>query len=70
MTDVSIAIYAPINIAIAGPHSTADADQINNVMIDQSAIQIAGIGGYGGHGNHASGGDVAMHILSDLHLIG
>ena len=68
--DVSVAIYAPINIAIAGPHSTADADQINNVLFDQSAVQIAGIGGHGGHGNLALGGDVAMHLLSDLHLIG
>jgi hypothetical protein len=70
LIDVNVAIYAPINIAIAGPHSTAEADQINNVHIDQSAIQIAGIGGNGGHGNLALGGDVAMHLLSDLHLIG
>ena len=39
LVDVSVAIYAPINIAIAGPHSTAEADQINNVHLDQSAIQ-------------------------------
>ncbi|MGY3620692.1 hypothetical protein [Bradyrhizobium sp. USDA 10063] len=70
LIDVSVAIYAPINIAIAGPHSTAEADQINNVHIDQSAVQIAGIGGNGGHDNLALGGDVAMHLLSDLHLIG
>jgi hypothetical protein len=70
LIDVSIAIYAPINIAVAGPHSTADAHQINNVLFDQSAVQIAGIGGDGGHGNVAMGGDVAMHLLSDLHLIG
>jgi hypothetical protein len=70
ITDVSVAIYAPINIAIAGANSTADADEINNVMFDQSAVQIAGIGGHGGHGNLALGGDVAMHLLSDLHLIG
>jgi hypothetical protein len=70
MTDVSVAVYAPINIAVAGPHSTAYADQINHVLIDQSAVQIAGIGGHGGHGNLALGGDVAMHLLSDLHLIG
>jgi hypothetical protein len=68
LIDVSIAIYAPINIAIAGPHSTAEADQINNVHFDQSAVQIAGIGGDGGHGNVALGGDFAMHLLSDLHL--
>ncbi len=70
LVDVSVAIYAPINIAVAGPHSTAEADQINNVQFDQSAIQIAGAGGDGGHGNFALGGDFAMHLLSDLHLIG
>jgi hypothetical protein len=68
MIDVSVAIYAPINIAIAGPHSTAEADQANNVHFDQSAVQIAGVGGGGGHGNVALGGDFAMHLLSDLHL--
>jgi hypothetical protein len=68
LIDVSIAIYAPINFAIAGPHSTAEADQTNNVHFDQSAVQIAGVGGDGGHGNVAVGGDLAMHLLSDLHL--
>ena len=68
--DVSVAIYAPINIAISGPHSTAGADQINNVLFDQHSIQLAGIGGHGGHGNLALGGDVATHLLSDLHLLG
>jgi hypothetical protein len=68
--DLNIAIYAPINIAVAGPNSTADAHQTNNVHFDQSAIQIAGIGGDGGHGNAAFGGDLAMHLLSDHHLLG
>ncbi|MBR0830137.1 hypothetical protein JQ596_31875 [Bradyrhizobium manausense] len=68
LIDVSVAVYAPINIAIAGPHSTAVADQVNNVHIDQSAVQIAGVGGDGGHGNLALGGDAA-HLLSDLHLV-
>ncbi|WP_245315340.1 hypothetical protein [Bradyrhizobium neotropicale] len=68
LVDVSVAIYTPINIAIAGPHSTAVADQVNNVHIDQSAVQIAGVGGDGGHGNLALGGDAA-HLLSDLHLV-
>ena len=67
LIDVSVAIYAPINIAIAGPHSTAEADQTNNVQFNQSAVQIAGAGGDGGHGNAAWGGDF-MHPLSDLHL--
>ena len=69
LIDVSVAIYAPINIAIAGPHATAEADQVNNVHIDQSATQIAGIGGDGGNSNLALGGDVAAHLLSDLHLL-
>src|SRR6266568_2582626 len=70
LVDLNIAIYAPINIAVAGFNSTADAHQTNNVQFDQSAIQIAGNGGDGGHGNAAFGGDFAMHMLSDLHLLG
>jgi hypothetical protein len=54
--DVSVAIYASINIAIAGPHSTAVADQTNDVQIDRRAVQIAGAGGDGGNGNLALGG--------------
>jgi len=69
MVDIDVAIYAPINIAVAGYNSTADAHQSNNVVFDQSAIQMAGIGGDGGHGNTAFGGDFAMHLLSDLHLL-
>ena len=69
LVDLNIAIYAPINIAVAGPNSTADAHQTNNVVFDQSATQIAGVGGDGGHGNGALGGDVAMHVLADHHLL-
>ena len=69
MVDVNVAIYAPINIAVAGYNSTAEAHQSNNVEFDQSTIQFAGIGGDGGHGNAALGGDFAMHLLSDLHLL-
>ncbi len=70
LVDLNIAIYAPINIAVAGPNSTADAHQTNNVQFDQSAIQIAGVGGDGGYGNAALGGDFAMHLLADHHLVG
>ena len=70
LIDLNIAIYAPINIAVAGPNSTADAHQTNNVHLDQSAVQIAGVGGDGGHGNTAFGGDFAMHVLADDHLLG
>jgi hypothetical protein len=69
LVDIDVAIYAPINIAIAGYNSTAEAYQSNNVQFDQSTIQIAGIGGDGGDGNTAFGGDFAMHLLSDLHLL-
>jgi hypothetical protein len=69
MVDIDVAIYAPINIAVAGYNSTAEAHQTNNVQFDQSAIQMAGIGGDGGHGNAAFGGDFAMQLLSDLHLL-
>jgi hypothetical protein len=69
MVDIDVAIYAPINIAVAGYNSTAEAHQTNNVQFDQSTIQMAGIGGDGGHGNDAFGGDFVMHLLSDLHLL-
>ena len=61
LVDINVAIYAPINIAVAGYNSTAEATQSNHVQFDQSAIQIAGVGGDGGHGNTALGGDLAMH---------
>src|SRR4029077_12932848 len=54
------------NIAVAGPNSSAHADQTNNVAIDQSAIQIAGTGGNGGDHNVAAGGDVSSGSGSDL----
>ncbi|KRR19766.1 hypothetical protein CQ14_38820 [Bradyrhizobium lablabi] len=69
IVDIDVAIYAPINIAVAGYNSTAEAHQSNHVQFDQSAIQIAGIGGDGGHGNVALGGDFATHLLADLHLL-
>ena len=69
LVDINVAIYAPINIAVAGYNSTAEAHQSNHVQFDQSAIQMAGIGGDGGHGNAALGGDLAMHLLADLHLL-
>ncbi len=51
---------------MAGAGGTAEATQSNTVEIDQSAIQIAGVGGNGGNGNAASGGDVSMSgILPD-----
>jgi len=66
IVDVSIAIFSPINIAIGAAGGSAEAHQTNNVIFDQGAVQIAGIGGNGGGfnlssdtiftGNHAGGG--------------
>ncbi|MBB3135365.1 hypothetical protein FHS26_003110 [Rhizobium pisi] len=66
MVDVSIAIFSPINIAVGAAGGSAEAHQTNNVIFDQGAVQIAGIGGNGGGfnlssdtiftGNHAGGG--------------
>jgi hypothetical protein len=69
LVDVDIAIYAPINIAVAGYNSTADAHQTNNVHFDQSATQIAGVGGDGGHNNLALVGDFALQLLADHHVL-
>ena len=60
MVHAPVAVYAPVNIAVAGYNSSAHADQTNNVVFDQSAIQMAGVGGDGGNGNAAIGGDVTV----------
>jgi hypothetical protein len=65
LIDVDVAIYAPINIAIAGYNSTADAVQSNHALFDQSAIQIAGLGGDGGNANLA----LALHAVAEHHLL-
>ena len=47
LIDLNIAIYAPINIAVAGPNSTADAHQTNNVLFDQRFHLGQRVGGLG-----------------------
>ena len=54
MIDVNVAIFSPINIAVAAAGGNADAHQTNNVIFDQGGTQIAGIGGNGGGFNLAS----------------
>jgi len=63
--DVDVAIYTPINIAVAGCSSTADAVQSNHALFDQSAIQIAGLGCDGGNANLA----LALHAVAEHHLL-
>ena len=67
LVNAPVVIYMPINIAIAGYNSTVDAHQTNNVSIDQSATQIAGIGGDGGSGNASIGGSVSASGFSNEH---
>lgn len=50
MVDVSIGYFHPINIAVPAG-GTADAQQIDHVLFDQHALQMAGVGGIGGEGN-------------------
>src|SRR5262245_8570694 len=64
IVNASFVLYHPINIAVAGPNSTAHAEQTNTVDIDQSAFQMAGVGGNGGDGNIALGGDVTSSLGS------
>ncbi len=60
LLDAPVVIYHPINIAMASFGGTAHAAQSNTVEIDQSSIQIAGVGGNGGNGNAAAGGELSM----------
>ena len=69
LADIDVAVYAPINIAVAGYHATADAHQVNDVVIDQSTLQIAGIGGHGGDHN-ISAGHGSLDFLDSAHLFG
>jgi len=69
LIDTSIAVYAPVNIAIAGYNSVADALQANHVHFDQSVMQMAALGRDGGDSNLAIGGDVASHFQPDHHLL-
>jgi hypothetical protein len=69
IADIDVAVYAPINIAVAGYRATADAHQVNDVVIDQSTLQIAGLGGHGGDHNLSAGHGVP-DFLDSVHLLG
>jgi len=63
LVDADLAVVAPVNVAIAGPNSSAVANQTNVLGIDQGATQIGGIGGDGGNGNIALGGDLGLALF-------
>ncbi|TCL64639.1 hypothetical protein [Rhizobium sp. BK251] len=62
----TLAVFVPSNAAIAGPHSSADAYQGNDALINQHAVEMAGMGGHGGSGNIAvdGGGESYNHAGS------
>jgi hypothetical protein len=51
----AVAVFNPVNIAVAGYDSHAQANQTNVAQVDQGATQIAGVGGHGGNANQAFG---------------
>ena len=76
LTDINVAIYSPVNIAVAGAGGTAHATQDNNVLMSQGATQIAGIGGAGGGfyvpsdtvmtGSHSDGSAGSGHAAASM----
>lgn len=68
MVDVSVGYFHPINIAVPAG-GTADAEQIDHVLLDQHTLQMGGIGGLGGEGNHVSDANTALvdDVLNFLH---
>jgi hypothetical protein len=66
---VDINVRSTLRSTLRSPATpTAEAHQSNNVEFDQSAIQIAESQATA-YGNAALGGDLAMHLLADLHLL-
>lgn len=67
LVDVNVAYFHPINIAVPAG-GTADAQQIDHVLYDQHALQLAGIGGHGGDGNLTDAHSALVDdILSFMH---
>lgn len=67
MVDVNFGYFHPINIAVPAGGS-ADAQQIDHVLYDQHALQLAGIGGHGGEGNLTDAHSALVDdILSFMH---
>ena len=60
MVHAPVAVFSPVNIAVAGSHGSADAHQSNSAQFYQPALQFAGNGGSGGNGNAAAGGEASI----------
>lgn len=68
VVNVNVGYFEPMNIAVPAG-GTADAQQIDHVLADQHALQIAGVGGLGGGGNStgAAHGSLVDDIFGLLH---
>lgn len=60
--DVNIGYFHPINIAVPAG-GTAEADQLNHLLLDQHTLQVGGVGGAGGEGNIA---DTHSALIDDV----
>src|SRR5262245_19236116 len=72
MVHAPVAVFDPVNIAVAGSNGNANAHQSNTAQFYQPAFQFAGGGGHAGNGNTAVGGDVSgqgsdSHSGTDSH---
>ena len=68
LTHRSSQVRSGSSIVMSGSNPSAHADQMNNVDINQSAVQMAGIGGNGGHGNIAAGWERCRHFFLRLRV--
>jgi hypothetical protein len=68
VVNVNVGYFEPMNIAVPAG-GTADAQQIDHVLADQHALQIAGVGGLGGGDNStgAAHGSLVDDIFGLLH---
>jgi hypothetical protein len=65
MVDVNFGYFHPINIAVPAG-GTADAQQIDHVLYDQHALQLAGIAGHGGEGNLTDAHSALVNDILDF----
>jgi hypothetical protein len=69
LTHSATAVFAPVNIAVAGVGAHALARQDNSVAFQQGAVQKAGIGGHGGSGDAAFGGGQSFVAMEGRHYV-
>lgn len=68
LTHTATAVFAPVNIAVAGAGSHVLARQQNAVDFQQGGVQKAGLGGHGGSDNFAGGGAQSFLAMQGRHF--